>query len=159
MVISMGSIQVPAIPGCCRSVKRWTKQHWTARGDGYADSDEVAAGTDPDDVDDFPIPFVEDYDRDIELDDSLWLEDYNGDGIVDSVAIDLDTDQLVDARVGIIQLRDLTVGDFDGDGSEDDVEMVIVYAFSNGRIIQPRAMPAIVDLDTDFIVDEVRFAE
>jgi len=128
-------------------------------GDGYADSDEVAAGTDPDDVDDFPIPFVEDYDRDLELDDSLWLEDYNGDGIVDSVAIDLDTDHLVDARVGIIQLRDLTIGDFDGDGSEDDVEMVIVYAFSNGRIIQPRVMLTIVDLDTDFIVDEVRFAE
>ncbi|MCK5827416.1 hypothetical protein KAH43_02730, partial [Candidatus Bipolaricaulota bacterium] len=91
-------------------------------GDGFSDADELAAGMDPDDPDDHPILFIEDFDRDLEFDDSLWLEDYDGDGIVDSVAIDLDSDYLVDARVGLIKVRDLRIGDYDGDGFEDDVQ-------------------------------------
>jgi len=128
-------------------------------GDGFSDADELAAGTNPEDADDHPISFVEDYDRDMELDDMLWLEDYNGDGIVDSVAIDLEADHLVDARVGLVQVRDLTIGDFDDDGVEDDVKLVVVYAFANGRYIQPRVVLTITDLDSDFTVDEVSFEE
>jgi len=128
-------------------------------GDRFSDADEWAAGTDPNDPNDYPILFVEDYDRDGELDDSMWLEDYDGDGIVDSVAIDLAADYLVDARVMLIKLRDLTVGDFDNDGAEDDVRLVVVYAFANGRYIQPRVVLTVIDLDSDFVVDEVSFGE
>ena len=128
-------------------------------GDGFSDADELAAGTDPNSADDYPSTFIEDFDRDLDLNDWLWLEDYNSDGIVDSVAIDLEGDGLVDARVGLIKVRDLRIGDFDDDGFEDDVQLVVVYAFANGRYIQPRVVLTIIDLDTDFIVDEVSFAE
>ena len=133
---------------------------WTDEdGDGFSDADELAAGTDPNNADDYPVSFIEDLDLDTELDDVLWLEDYNGDGIVDSVAIDLESDGLVDARVGIVKVRDLRIGDFDEDGFEDDVKLVVVYAFTNGRYIQPRVVLTVIDLDTDFVVDEVSFAE
>ncbi|MBE0634626.1 hypothetical protein IH601_01325, partial [Candidatus Bipolaricaulota bacterium] len=128
-------------------------------GDGFSDADELAAGTDPNDGDVHPIPFIEDFDRNIEVDDAIWLEDYNSDGMVDSVAIDVDFDYLVDVRVGIIKVRDLTVGDFDGDGNEDDVRLIVVYAFANGRYVQPRVVLTVIDLDTDFVVDGVSFGE
>jgi hypothetical protein len=128
-------------------------------GDGFSDADELAAGTDPNSADDYPSTFVEDFDRNSVLNDWLWLEDFNSDGIVDSVAIDLEGDGLVDARVGLLQMRDVTVGDFDGDGAADDVEMIIVYAFANGRYMQPRVVLTIIDLDIDFVVDEVRFGQ
>jgi len=91
-------------------------------GDGFSDSDELAAGTDLSDPDEYPHVFIEDFDRDANSDDWLWLEDYNRDGIVDSVAIDLGQDYLVDARIGLVQVRDLSIGDYDEDGVEDDAE-------------------------------------
>lgn len=128
-------------------------------GDGFSDADELTAGTDPSDPDDHPVSFIEDFDRDTETDDALWLEDSDGDGLVDSVAIDLENDGLVDARVGIVQVRDLRIGDYDDDGFEDDVQLVVTYAFANGRYIQPRVVLTIIDLDTDLSVDEVVFEE
>jgi len=128
-------------------------------GDGFSDADEIAAGTDPNDGAEFPVGFDEDYDRDLELDDTLWLEDYNRDGNVDSVAIDLAIDGLVDARIRLVPQRDVRIGDFDADGEEDDLELTVVYAFSNGRYTQPRVLLRVIDLDTDMIVDEVVFAE
>jgi len=126
-------------------------------GDGFSDVDEFAAGTNPFDGDVHPIPFIEDFDRNFEIEDAIWLEDYNNDAVVDSVAIDIDSDYLVDVRVWIIGVRDLTVGDFDADGAEDDLEVVVVYAFANGRYIQPRVVLTVIDLDSDFVIVEVQF--
>ncbi len=127
-------------------------------GDGFCDADELAAGTDPHDADDHPLVFVDDFDRDLDLDDVLWLEDVNGDGMADSVAIDLDDDATVDARIRLVLLRDMRLGDFDEDGDADDVRIIIEYAFSNGRYLHPRTILTITDLDSDFVIDAVSFA-
>jgi hypothetical protein len=129
-----------------------------ADGDGFWDVDEVAAGTDPHDPEDHPIVFVEDFDRDGERDDAIWLEDYDRDGVVDSVAIDLNRDFLVDARIRVVALRDLTVGDFDDDGEEDDTRIIVTYAFANGRYVQPRVILTLFDLDSDLVVNRVEFS-
>jgi len=74
------------------------------------------------------------------------------------VAIDLGSDLLVDGRVDIIDVRDVTLGDLDGDGLVDDLRYIVVYAFSNGRRLQPRIVATIEDLDSDLIVDDVQLA-
>jgi len=128
-------------------------------GDGFSDADELAAGTDPNSADDFPAAFVEDFDRDLSFDDAIWFEDFNGDGVVDSIAIDLDQDYLVDARIRLVPLRDIRTGDFDEDGEADDLQIVIEYAFSNGRYLHPRTILTMSDFNSDFVIDEVLFAE
>ena len=127
-------------------------------GDGFADEDEMAAGTDPDDPSDHPVGYTADLDLDQEVNDQLWLEDQSGDGIAEAVAIDLGSDLLVDGRVDIIDVRDVTLGDLDGDGLVDDLRYIVVYAFSNGRRLQPRIVATIEDLDSDLIVDDVQLA-
>jgi hypothetical protein len=128
-------------------------------GDGFWDPDEIAAGTDPHDPEDHPIGFIEDFDRDGDLEDAVWLEDYDRDGIVDSVAIDLDRDFLVDARILVVALRDLSVGDFDDDGEADDTRIIVTYAFANGRYVQPRVILTLYDLDSDLVVNRVEFSD
>ncbi len=128
-------------------------------GDGFSDADETAAGTDPGDPEDHPLVFVEDFGRDGDLNDAVWLEDFDRDGVVDSVAIDLNRDFLVDARIRVMAVRDLTVGDFDDDGEADDTRIIVTYAFANGRYVQPRVIVTLFDLDSDLVVNRVEFSD
>ncbi|MCR4404342.1 MAG: hypothetical protein NUW06_03490 [Candidatus Acetothermia bacterium] len=124
-------------------------------GDGFADEDEVVAGTDLLDADDHPIAFTADLDLDGEEDDRLWLEDSDRDGIADSVAIDIDSNVLLDARVEIIKPRDIREGDFDSDGAADDRRYIVIYAFSNYRVLQPRIVATIDDFNGDLVIDNI----
>jgi len=124
-------------------------------GDGFGDGDELAAGTDPNDADSFPFAFYADLDTNDEINDRLWLEDPDNDGIADSVALDLAADVLVDARIKLTLPRDMSTGDLDGDGIDDDVRYVLIYAFSNGRVIHPRQRLTIDDYGRDLIIDRV----
>lgn len=126
-------------------------------GDGFADDDELAAGTDPKNPDSHPHAFPADLDRDGEEDDRLWLEDPTGDGIADTVALDVNSNVQVDARIQLIPARDFVRDDFDGDGSVDDCRYKIVYAFSNQRVLQPRVLLTIFDFDCDLKIDRVEF--
>jgi hypothetical protein len=123
--------------------------------DGFADEDERAAGTDPNDPDSHPTAFVADLDRDGIEDDRLWLEDPDGDGVADAVALDINSNVQVDARIEIIPLRDFAQGDFDEDGAEDDCRYIVVYAFSNGRALQPRIVLTIYDFNCDLVIDKI----
>ncbi len=123
-------------------------------GDGFADDDEIAAGTHPNDPTSFPCAFGSDLDLDGVCDDRLWLTDTNHDGTADTVTIDIDTNVLVDLRVEILS-RDLQRGDFDGDGQADDGRYTISYAFANRRVIQPRLTVVILDYGCDLRVDQV----
>lgn len=123
-------------------------------GDGFADDDEIAAGTHPNDPTSFPCAFGSDLDLDGVCDDRLWLTDTNHDGTADTVTIDIDTNVLVDLRVEILS-RDLQRGDFDGDGQADDGRYTISYAFANRRVIQPRLTVVIFDYGCDLRVDQV----
>ncbi|MFQ6116884.1 MAG: hypothetical protein ACE5LQ_01310, partial [Candidatus Bipolaricaulia bacterium] len=124
--------------------------------DGFADDDETVAGTDPLDPDDHPAAFTADLDLDEQADDRLWLEDSDGDGVADSVAIDIDSNVLIDARIEIVKARDFKHGDFDGDGAADDSRYIIVYAFSNYRVLHPRIVLTIDDFDDDLRIDRVQ---
>jgi len=128
-------------------------------GDGFSDADEIAAGTDPENGEDYPAAFLADFDRDAALDDAAWLEDYDGDGIVDSVAIDLDLDGLVDARILLVPQRDVVMVDEDDDGDVDDARITVVYAFANGRYVQPRVTVRLLDVDSDLVIDGAEFAD
>ena len=123
-------------------------------GDGFADDDEIAAGTHPNDPTSFPCAFGSDLDLDGVCDDRLWLTDTNHDGTADTVTIDIDANILVDLRVEILS-RDLQRGDFDGDGQADDGRYTISYAFANRRVIQPRLTVVIFDYGCDLRVDQV----
>jgi hypothetical protein len=101
-------------------------------GDGFADDDEIIAGTHPHDPEEHPSAFCKiDLDFDQQIDDRLWLEPALCCGIANSVAIDVNSNVLVDTRVQIVAPRDVKKGDFDGDGSEDDYRYVVEYIFSN----------------------------
>ncbi len=128
-------------------------------GDGFCDADEIAAGTDPEDAGSYPAVFIGDFDRDMGVDDAAWLEDYDGDGNVDSVAIDLALDALVDARILLVPQRDVVMVDADGDGAADDARITVVYAFANGRYVQPRVTVTLIDWDYDFVIDQIEFAD
>lgn len=123
-------------------------------GDGFADDDEIAAGTHPNDPTSFPCAFYADLDLDGICDDRLWLTDTNHDGTADTVTIDIDANVLVDLRVEILS-RDVQRGDFDGDGQADDGRYTISYAFANRRVIQPRLTVVIFDYGCDLRVDQV----
>jgi hypothetical protein len=123
-------------------------------GDGFADDDEIAAGTHPNDPTSFPCAFSSDLDLDGVCDDRLWLTDTNHDGTADTVTIDIDANVLVDLRVEILS-RDVQRGDFDEDGQADDGRYTISYAFANRRVIQPRLTVVIFDYGCDLRVDQV----
>ncbi len=123
--------------------------------DGFADVDELAAGTDPDDPDSHPAAFIADLDLNDEINDRLWLDDPDADSVAENVAVDISSDVLVDARVLIVSPRDVRRGDFDEDGEEDDMRYSALYAFSNYRSLHPRIVVEIVDLNTDLIIDSV----
>ncbi|MDD5453373.1 MAG: Ig-like domain repeat protein [Candidatus Bipolaricaulis sp.] len=123
-------------------------------GDGFADDDEIAAGTHPNDPTSFPCAFYADLDLDGVCDDRLWLTDTNHDGTADTVTIDIDANVLVDLRVEILS-RDVQRGDFAGDGQADDGRYTISYAFANRRVIQPRLTVVIFDYGCDLRVDQV----
>jgi len=92
--------------------------------DGVADDDEIVAGTDPFDPNSSPVAFGDvDLDLDLLENDRLWLEDSDGDGVADSVAIDINSNVLIDARVAIVKPRDVELGDFDGDLVIDAIDL------------------------------------
>lgn len=128
-------------------------------GDGFADEDERAAGTDPRDLDSFPQAFTADLDLDGVDDDRLWLSDATGDGMANTVTIDIDSNILIDIRVQILAPRDMQHGDFDGDGGADDCRSTVTYAFANRRVLQPRITLVIYDYNCDLVIDRVEAAK
>ncbi len=125
-------------------------------GDGFADEDELAAGTDPFDPDSYPLAFSADLDLDGRENDRLWLTDADGDGIVDVAVIDFDSDGIIDARVQIVASRDAYVGDFDDDGEENDCRYVVSYAFADQRIVLYKWITAVIyDMGCDLEIDRV----
>ncbi len=127
-------------------------------GDGFADEDEIAAGTHPHDPQSFPRAFYADLDLDGITDDRLWLTDANQNGTADTVTIDIDCNVLVDLRVQILS-RDVQRGDFDGDGRANDCRYVVSYAFANRRVIQPRITLVIYDYNCDLVIDKVEVTQ
>ncbi len=128
-------------------------------GDGFADIDELLAGTSEYDPEDHSVSFGQvDLDFDGVIDDRVWLEPYiiggAEAGLARAVAIDLDDNILLDLRVTIVA-RNATRGDFDGDGQQDDIRYVLEYLLSNYRALQAKIAATITDDDSDLVIDTV----
>ncbi len=61
---------------------------------------------------------------------------------------------LLDLRLAVLT-RNVTRGDFDGDGYKDDVRYVLEYLLSNYRAIQSKIVATITDYDGDLVIDTV----
>jgi len=123
-------------------------------GDGFADDDELVVGTNPHDPEDHPIAYCKlDLDFDTQIDDRLWLEPTLCCGIANSVAIDIDSNVLIDARIQIVASRAVKQGDFDGDGAEDDYRYVVEYYLANYRVVQVHFVLTINDYNGDLVID------
>jgi hypothetical protein len=128
-------------------------------GDGFADIDEQLAGTSELNPDDYPVAFGQvDLDFDQCIDDQVWLEPFlvccQPADLARAVTIDLDNNVLIDLRLAVLT-RNVTRGDFDGDGSQDDVRYVIEYLLSNYRAVQAKIVATINDYDGDLVIDRV----
>ena len=146
----------PCNSECIPQLQPFERDPVDSDGDGFADVDEVFAGTHPNDPEDYPATYgLVDLDYDQWIDDRMWLEPGPVLGIAHSVVIDIDQNVLVDFRLQIIQPRDAQIGDFDGDGAEDDVRYVVEYAFADYRVLQPRIRATIDDYNMDLIIDRV----
>ena len=128
-------------------------------GDGFADDAELAAGTDPNDATSHPTAYGIDLDQKEATVDRIWLEDRDGDGIADSVALDIESNALVDARLELLVTRDVEQGDFDDDGVEDDVRYTVKYVAANQRFYQTWTVLTITDLDGDLVIDTAEIGQ
>jgi hypothetical protein len=128
-------------------------------GDGFADIDELLAGTSEFDPEDHPVAFGQvDLDFDECIDDRIWLEPFlvccQPVDLAHAIAIDLDDNVLLDLRLAMVT-RNVTRGDFDDDGYQDDVRYVIEYLLSNYRAVQAKIVATITDFDGDLVIDRV----
>ncbi len=128
-------------------------------GDGFADIDEQSAGTSEFNPDDHPVAFGQvDLDFDGCIDDRIWLEPFlvccQPVDLARAVDIDLDNNVLLDLRLAVVA-RNVTRGDFDADGREDDVRYVLEYVLSNYRALQGKILATITDVDGDLVIDRV----
>lgn len=127
-------------------------------GDGFSDAAEWAAYTNPNDPNSYPSAFALELDLDDATTDRLWLEDLDRDGVAESVALDIESDGVVDERIGIL-VAGILQGDIDGDGEVDDVQYSVRYAVANNRYRHTWRTLTITDLRADLEVDNAWFNE
>jgi hypothetical protein len=68
--------------------------------------------------------------------------------------IDIDSNVLIDLRVAIVD-RNVSYGDFDKDGAEDDIRYTVEYVLSDYRALQPHVVATIDDYNSDLVIDWV----
>lgn len=128
-------------------------------GDGFADIDELLAGTSEFDPDGHPAAFGQaDLDFDGCIDDRIWLEPYlvccHPIDLARTAVIDLDDNVLADLRLSLVA-RSVSRGDFDNDGAKDDVRYTFEYLLSNYRAPQAKVAATVDDLNGDLVIDRV----